>query len=106
MEKYKAAIDACTDCMTACSWCLDECIGQPKMERCGKTSRDSMLSNALTAQLLAVDGPGLQPQVKACIEICKICLADCEKFEDEHDHCRACAESCRRCIEELQKVAA
>lgn len=104
--KYEAAAKACAECMTACAHCLDQCIGMPDMAECAKTSRDSMLINAATAQALASDAPTTKHFVQACLEVCRACLQHCEQHEDKHDHCRACAESCRRCIAELEKIAA
>ena len=106
MNKYEAAMKACAECMTACAHCMDMCFGKEEMAHCGRTSRDSMLINAATAQALAADAPTAQHFVRACIEICKVCLSDCAEHEDKHDHCRMCAESCRRTIAELEKVAA
>ena len=52
----------------------------------------------------ADDQAGLRAILRACIDMCRICEAECANHD--HDHCRRCADMCRECAEDCHAALA
>ncbi len=87
-------------CITACEYCATLCLQEDnvkEMARCIMLDRDCADICALTSRFLARGSEHTVHVMRECIEICRLCAAECSKHE--HDHCQQCAEACRECAD-------
>lgn len=101
---YAEALQALSDCATACTVCADACLSEPNAAEMIECVRVDLLCAAVCAATTqAVAGAPeehssiMRAQLQACIEACRSCASECEQHADHHEHCRVCAEACRRC---------
>lgn len=119
-----AAIDACRQCVQACTTCADadlvekdidelrECIALCLncAEVCDVTAR--LLSRPAHWDQFVVDR-----LLQACVRVCTNSAEECARHAHHHRHCAICAKVCRKCVqacaallddetfEQLQKLA-
>lgn len=99
-------IDACSECGDACNATVAHCLGLG-----GEHAEASHIALLLTcadvcetsarAMLRSADASG--SVCALCAEICRLCAADCDRFDDEH--MAACAETCRHCADSCEQMA-
>ncbi|MFL5386421.1 MAG: four-helix bundle copper-binding protein [Longimicrobiaceae bacterium] len=106
-------IDACFECLQSCTTCADACLGEATasaLRRCIRLNLDCADVCDATGRILSrlsEPDPGLiQAQLRACMEACRLCAAECEKHAGHHEHCRVCAEVCRRCEDACRSLLA
>jgi hypothetical protein len=100
------AIDECLACFQACTACADACLSEEELAdliMCIRLNQDCADICAATAQVLSrpsgFDRGGTMTLVRACVEACRACEAECQRHAGMHEHCAICAEACRRCAE-------
>jgi hypothetical protein len=97
-------IEACFDCAQTCTTCADGCLAEMPSEMRACIAKCTTCGDvcATTGRVLSRPGQGwqslvlIQAIVTACIESCRICLAECASHPGMQ-RCRICAEVCRRC---------
>jgi hypothetical protein len=99
-------IEACFDSLQSCTTCADACLGEATaaaLRRCIRLNLDCADVCDATGRILSrisePDAGLIQAQLRACMEACRLCAAECEKHAGHHVHCRVCAQACRRCEE-------
>ena len=97
----EACAKACSDCQRECASCSAHCasmLSQGKSQHLQtlQTCADCAEICAVTASIVARDGPFTQIMLQACADACARCAEACEKFPDDA-HMKRCAEECRRC---------
>ena len=119
-----AAIDACLNCVQACSACADADLSEADvndMRRCialDQTCADVCATTARTLSRPANwDRVVAHHLLRACVRACIECAEECAHHADHHRHCAICERACRACVracnalleaeafEELQKLA-
>jgi Domain of Unknown Function (DUF326) len=97
-------IDACFDCAQSCTACSDACLGEDDVAtliRCVRLCQDCSDVCATTGRILSrqteFDLTVAAAIVRACVDVCRPCGAECERHAAHHEHCRVCADACRRC---------
>lgn len=106
-------MDLCFRCAAVCESCADACMTDPVLARLATTLR-SQLSTAgvcrATARALGRRGTQAEDlamaQVSACIEVCELSAAACDRYAMGHRLCRVCAAACRECREACEGLLA
>jgi len=98
------AIDAAYACAQTCTSCADACLAEEmvaQLRQCIRLNLDCADICATTATLgtrrTGSDEEVIRKLLDACITVCRLCGAECQKHAARHEHCRICAESCRQC---------
>jgi Domain of Unknown Function (DUF326) len=99
-QQYKTSMDAAIHCAYECEYCSDACLGD--MVDCARLCRDCAQMCWTIAGFMSRGSQFVPPVVRACIDICEACAAECEKHD--HEHCQNCAKACRAAIEEYRKM--
>jgi hypothetical protein len=99
-----AAIDACGDCVQACTACAAADVAEDdvkEMRRCIGLCSDCADVCAATVRVLSrdlrYDPPMVQRLLQACVRACATCAEECAKHAPHHRHCAICLEACRAC---------
>ena len=62
--------------------------------------RDDLRRDGISAVAPGPVEPSVvKAQLKACMEVCRVCAEECERHGGKMEHCRVCAAECRRCEE-------
>ncbi len=112
-SKLEKVAQKARDCVEAGEICIAHCMrelaqGNGMMAPCLAIVVNSVeVCNALAAMAnyntLAKQEFG--SYVKACIGICELCAAECEKHK-KHQECKDCHEACKECIEACESLIA
>lgn len=124
IAELAAAIDACLNCLQACSSCADaDLVEQDVDELRTCIALDQQCADVcdLTARVLSRpahwDQFVVHRLLQACVRTCTACADECARHADHHRHCAVCEKACRACVgacnalldaeafEELQKLA-
>ncbi len=106
-EPLAEAARKALDCAITCTACADACAGEPMtMGQCIRTCLDCADVCGAAARM-AVRQTGENPValsaiLRACIETCEACAAECEKHDNPH--CRLCAAVCRECADDCREA--
>jgi hypothetical protein len=119
-----AAIDACLNCVQACTSCADSDLaeeGIDELRTCVALDQNCADVCDVTARVLSRpahwDHFVVHRLLQACVRACTTCAEDCTRHGDHHRYCAICAKACRACeaacsllleaeaFEELQKLA-
>jgi hypothetical protein len=106
-----AAIDACSDCVQACTTCADASLAEDDVaalraciglcldcaDLCGTTLR--ILSRQAHHDALLV-----QRLLQACVRACATCSEECSRHAQHHRHCAICAQVCTACERACRKL--
>ena len=108
-EPLAQALRHAADCALICTSCADACLSEPMdMARCVRTCLDCADVCGATARIATRrTGNGremLRTILRACVEACEICAAECASHD--HAHCRMCAETCRECANDCRAALA
>jgi hypothetical protein len=102
-----AAIEACLDAAMSATTCADACLAEENaaaMARCIRASLDCADVCATTARILSrvseTDWRVVRALIEATAMAAHACAEECERWANEHAHCRICAEACRRAEED------
>lgn len=103
-DAWAECINACFDCTQACIACADACLGEEHLQnltRCIRLDYDCADICQATGKMLTRQTEPeprlLSAQLEVCRMVCEICGRECEKHQDQHEHCRVCAQACREC---------
>lgn len=99
-----AAVDACLNCVQACTSCADADLVEPDVERLSECIA-LCLSCADVCDLIArilsrpaqSDGAIVDRLLQACVRECALCAEECARHAEHHRHCAICAKVCRAC---------
>jgi uncharacterized membrane protein len=119
-----AAIDACLNCVQACTGCADADLAEQDVEglrTCIALDQDCADVCDLMARALSRpahwDHLVVHRLLQACVRVCTACAEECARHADHHRHCAICEKACRACaracddlleaeaFKELQKLA-
>jgi hypothetical protein len=119
-----AAIDACLNCLQACTSCADSDLAERDFEElrtCIALDQNCADVCVVTARVLSRpahwDHLVAHRQLQACVRACTICADECARHAEHHRHCAICEKACRACaracgdlleaeaFEQLQKLA-
>ncbi len=99
------------DCIQTGQVCLNHCLvllkqGDKSMAACAQSVME-LLSVCGALQSLANAKSRYLPQMaKVALEACRDCSAECKKYADKHEECKACMESCDACVRECKAISA
>lgn len=101
-------IEECAKCAKECETCSAHCTamlaaGKKDHERSLRLTRDCADLCAVSAQIMARNGPLMHTSCMACGKACEVCAADCEKFKDS-EQMQKCAKACRDCAKACQDM--
>jgi len=124
VTEVAAAVDACLDCVQACTSCADADLVEEDVDElraCIALDRNCADVCGVTARILSRpahwDGYVVHRLLQACVRVCTACAEECQRHAEHHRHCAICAEVCLACVracsalldtegfEELQKLA-
>jgi hypothetical protein len=96
-------------CALICTSCADACSAEEMdMTQCIRTCMDCAdvceATSRLAVRRAGSNEDALRAMLQACITVCEICAAECEKHE--HAHCQRCAEMCRECARDCREALA
>jgi len=100
-----AAIDACLNCVQACTSCADSDLLEDdveEMRRCVALDQNCADVCDVGARVLSRlgqwDAVAVYHQLQACVRMCTSCADECDKHAAHHPHCAVCAGVCRACV--------
>lgn len=103
-QRRATAIEALLECSLSCTMCADACQQEQDVQAlsdCVKMNLQCADACLVTARSLARSEPPGHAETRlileACLEACRACAAECERYARHMEHCRMCAEVCRRC---------
>ncbi len=124
VAEVAAAIDACLNCVQACTSCADSDLVEPdvaEMRACIALCLDCADVSGLVARILSrpaqSDHVVVHRMLRACVRACTLCAEECARHAEHHRHCAICAKVCRACevacralldaeaFEQLEKLA-
>jgi hypothetical protein len=105
-EELAAAINACLNCLQACTGCADSDLVEDDV----RTLRTCIALNQVcadicdtTARALSRPAQWHRPTVRrlldTCVCACVACAEECARHAKHHRHCAICEAACRTCIE-------
>ena len=108
-EPLAQALRHTADCALICTACAEARLAEPGDMRQGiRTCLDCADICGAAARILVRrtgdDHAILRTILRACVEACEICAAECARHD--HDHCRMCAETCRECADDCRAALA
>ena len=97
------AVRTTLDCAAICNSCADACLAEPMdMTQCIRLDLDCadicLATSRLATRRTGHDVQLIRTMLKACIEACQRCGAECGKHETAH--CQRCALMCNACAED------
>jgi hypothetical protein len=124
VDDVAAAIDACLNCVQACTTCADADLSEHdvnEMRECIALDHNCADVCDVTARLLSRPAHWnpfvVHRLLQACVRVCDDCAEECARHADHHRHCATCGRVCRVCVaacnalldteafEDLQKLA-
>src|SRR5260370_11773551 len=124
VAEVAAAIDACLNCLQACTSCADADLVEDdvaEMRACIALCLGCADVCDLVARVLSrpaqSDHVVVHRLLQACVRECTICAEECDRHAEHHRHCAICAQVCRACgvacralldaeaFDELEKLA-
>lgn len=124
VAQVAAAIDACLNCVQACTSCADADLEErdlDDMRACVALDDDCADVCYATARVLSRpaqwDHIVVHRLLQACVRLCTSCAEECARHAEHHRHCALCEKACRACVaacnalleadafEQLQKLA-
>jgi hypothetical protein len=119
-----AAIDACLNCVQACTSCADSDLVEENVDElrtCIALDQNCADVCFVTSRVLSrpahSDHFFVHRLLQACVRACTVCAEECARHAEHHRHCAICAKACRACVQacnalldaeafaELQKLA-
>ncbi len=99
MVNQDELIEILSACSVVCKKCATACLTEnnfAKYSDCAKLNLDCAGITNITGELSVRGSAILNKQLDVCIEICRLCAAECEKHP-EIPLCNRCAEICHKC---------
>jgi hypothetical protein len=103
-QRYYDCIESCFECASACWICADAGLNEENalgLKECIKLSLTCAEVCATTAKVLIScddDFECARAQLKACMDQCEMCMNECMKYSEEHEHCLICVKCCEACF--------
>jgi hypothetical protein len=104
IEEVVAAIDACLNCLQACTSCADSDLVEPdvaEMLACIALCLTCADVCDLVARILSrpaqADRLVVHRLLEGCVRECRLCAEECARHAEHHRHCAVCAKACRAC---------
>jgi hypothetical protein len=106
-EGMERCIADCQDCATTCNETIRHCL-----EMGGRHASPGHIALLLdcaaicdaTAASMARASEAHRLFCAACVEVCRLCEADCRKLAADDPTMLACAEMCRQCAESCEEM--
>ena len=107
--EYADLIEEALHCIETGNACGAHCIsdmrtGNTELLECLVRVQELVVVCEALVTLAGYGSDHLKTFAAATIEVCDTCEAECRKFEDKHDECKACADACVACREECKKI--
>ena len=106
VAEVAAAIDACLNCLQACTSCADADLAEDdvaEMRTCIALCLNCADVCDLTARALSRPAHGelivVQRLLQACVSTCTSSAEECARHAEQHRHCAICEQVCRVCIQ-------
>jgi hypothetical protein len=106
VAEVAAAIDACLNCVQACTSCADADLaeeGVDQMRTCIALDANCADVCDVTARVLSRpvhwDRFVVHRLLQACVRTCTTCAEECARHADHHRHCAICAKACLACVQ-------
>jgi hypothetical protein len=106
LHDVAAAIDACFNCVQACTTCADsDLIEEDIVALRDCIALCQMCADICDAAARVLSRPGhwddfvVRPLLEACVRACTTCADECDRHAKHHRHCAICAEACRTCAQ-------
>ena len=109
--KYKALEDSAAKCVSTGEDCLRHCLAMMSMKDTSMAACADSIVQLIAAcramQTLAAVNSRFTPAfAKDVAAVCANCEAECRKFYDKYNVCKACADACKACAAECRKTSA
>src|SRR5262245_24737948 len=99
-----ACVEAADDCAQAATACADACLGEEHvaaMVTCVRACLDCADLCGAVSRVLSrsteTDWRVGRIAVEIAAATARACGEACDRWAEQHEHCRLCAETCRRC---------
>jgi uncharacterized membrane protein len=103
-DDVAAAIDACLNCLQACTSCADSDLVEPDVEmmraciaRCLTCADVCDVTARTLSRPAQSDHLVVHRLLEACVRSCTNCAEECARHAEHHRHCAICAKVCRAC---------
>ncbi|WP_051312940.1 hypothetical protein [Sporocytophaga myxococcoides] len=99
MVSQDELIEILSACSVVCKKCAAACLVENNFEKysiCAKLTLDCAGITNLTGELSVRGSLVLDKQLDVCIDICRLCAAECERHP-EISLCKSCAHICHDC---------
>ena len=107
------AITACFACAEACNACADACLSEENVAHqvaCIRANQDCadicQTTGRITARLTKTNKDVVGALLRACIQACRACAAECQQHAEHMAHCSICAQACLRCASACEDLLA
>ena len=109
--KYKALEDSAAKCVSTGEDCLRHCLAMMSMKDTSMAACADSIVQLIAAcramqTLAAVNSRFTLAFAKDVAAVCANCEAECRKFYDKYNVCKACADACKACAAECRKTSA
>ena len=111
VAEVSAAIDACLNCLQACTSCADSDLLEPdvaEMAACIALCVGCADICDVVARTLSRPGGSdhavVHRLLQACVRECRLCAEECDRHAEHHRHCAICARVCRACEVACQEL--
>lgn len=109
LAALQGCIEACSAAAMAATMCADSDRG-PDMARCSSLCANTADVATTTMRMMmrpaGYDMTGLRAMTTACIEVGRVCSAECAMHADMDEHCRVCAQACDAMVAACEKALA
>jgi hypothetical protein len=103
-SEVAAAIDACLNCLQACTSCADSDLVEANVDEmraciahCVACADVCDLVARILSRPAQSDHEVVHHLLQACVRECTICAEECARHAEHHRHCAICAKACRDC---------
>ena len=110
-DEVAAAIDACLNCVQACTACADSDLAEDdveEMRRCIALDQNCADVCGVTARLLSrpahSDDFVVHRMLQTCVRVCTACAEECHEHAQHHRHCAVCEKACLACVYACNKL--
>jgi hypothetical protein len=106
VAEVAAAVDACLDCLQACTSCADADLAEEdvaEMSICVALCLTCADACEITARVLSRPARGdifvIERLLQACVRSCTSSAEECHRHAAHHLHCAICEQVCRTCVD-------
>jgi hypothetical protein len=106
VSQVAAAIDACLNCVQACTSCADADLAEEQVEglrTCIALDQNCADVCDVTARVLSRvahwDQFVVERSLQACVRVCTTCARECSLHAAHHRHCAICEKVCLACVD-------